>query len=455
MSGPKVIDIRAVRFLQERTWLVLHHRLQQELNCLKVLADSSTSDDVAAPVQALEHALTNLEAAHKATPWSMLLDVLLDETNAQLKVASELKSRIERTRSEQLQLAQAKQRSMQLAAMGLSARLKAIGQLELAATLEQHPTAGDFERALELLEQSNRVREAEQFQSITDGLVGRVARTSFDEWLAAQPQPVDPLAQRLDRLVASVAAMATTLETSSWPEMDSWLEKIEAVVHMPDGPTRRMQADSIAIQLAGELKRLQQQRQLDQQLDELEAELAAFDQAADPLRQRVIAARANRPDSIDALKSEVMHWCAEEAKRLDQAASRQAILSVLRSLGYDVRESMSTAWAEHGHVIVQDSSRQSYGVELCTLAGGRLRTQLVRFGDPTVSSEKQKQRDTEVESQWCQSHTKVLEELNRQGLSPEILVARAAGTTPVKVVEISKEDGSHSVQQTQPQLRSL
>ncbi len=37
MSGPKVVDVRAVRASQERAWKVLCHRLEKELAELKAL----------------------------------------------------------------------------------------------------------------------------------------------------------------------------------------------------------------------------------------------------------------------------------------------------------------------------------------------------------------------------------------------------------------------------------
>lgn len=447
MSGPKVVDVRAVRAIQERAWKVLCHRLEKELAELGLLCGSDRSEAESRALTALEISLSRLKAEHQQRPLPLLLDSVLDQANAQLTFASELRSSIEQTRLDKLAEEQAISRSRNLAVSSLASRLEGIEQHEMRAQLLNNPSDENINRVLAILEQKKSRDRATDLQSAVNGISGNISSIRFDQWLATQARPDDPVVKRLDKLAASIELISGIEDASSWRE------RIAAVAQIPDDARRRLQADSIAIQLAEEKKRLQRLHDRRHQLNELEAELAAFEDTAEDLRQRVAIAHTDESVDVDALKTEVQKWCIEEAKRRDQAECQQAILSVLRSLGYDVRESMVTAWAQHGHVIVQDSSRQDYGVELCTLAGGRLRTQLVRFGDQGVTNEKQKQRDTEVETQWCQSHAKVLNTLNQQGLSSEILTARAAGSTPVKVVNSPAAHASSSVHESPQQLR--
>jgi len=58
----------------------------------------------------------------------------------------------------------------------------------------------------------------------------------------------------------------------------------------------------------------------------------------------------------------------------------------------------------------------------------------VRFGDPaTGPSEQQKQRDVEVEQQWCTAHSAVLKNLQDAGLEAKIMASRAIGELPLEV----------------------
>ena len=45
-------------------------------------------------------------------------------------------------------------------------------------------------------------------------------------------------------------------------------------------------------------------------------------------------------------------------------ARRRAVLGGLAKLGYEVRESMSTAWAQEGRLVVRKPNTTDYGVEL-------------------------------------------------------------------------------------------
>lgn len=447
MSGPKVVDVRAVRAIEERAFKVLYHRLERELLQLKELCGSDESEADQRALVAFEISLTRLKAEPENRPLPQLLDSVLDQANAQLSIASELRSSIEQARLDKLAVEQAKSRSRLLAVNSLLSRLEATHHYELRDQLINAPTDDNINQILETLGKQMHQQNANDLQTMVNSVSGSPTAVTFDQWLTTHGRQDDPILRRLDKLSASIE-LISGMENAS-----SWREKILAVAQIPDDARRRLQADSIAIQLADERKRLHRLRDRQRQLDELESQLAAFDTADAQLIQQVADARSDVTIALDILKTEVEDWCAEEAKRRDQAHCQQAILSVLRSLGYDVRESMVTAWAQSGHVVVQDSNRQDYGVELSTLAGGRLKTQLVRFGNQNEMSEKQKQRDTEVETQWCQSHTKVLDALNQQGLALEILAARAVGATPVKVLETPLKSSTASTSSDSRQLQ--
>lgn len=432
MSGPKIVDIRVVRAAQEREWRKLRHRIEQELEKLKEVVSAEVDQAGWSAIVALEHSVENLHEQYRECSLPTLLDSVLDQAEAQLKVALQLNSDFQQSRLERIVLEQAKRRSMRIAVEAVSERLKAAKQNDLSERLLREPSESNLQAAVDALAIDREQKAAAELQSIANEMGGPTKDTSLDQWLAKQSCTEDPLILRLERLAASVASL------DGLHDVSDWLKQINTAAAVPDESRRRLLIDSIAIRLSDEQKRLQLRRANSLILDELEAELAVFGESAASLSELVTAARQSNIESISELTSQVRQWCDAESRRRDQAESREAILAVLRSLGYDVRESMATAWAEQGQVILQDSSRQDYGVELSTIAGERLKTQLVRFSNHTQITEKQKQRDIEVETLWCQSHAKVMDELQKRGLQTEVLASRPVGSTPVKVVEAKR-----------------
>ena len=100
---------------------------------------------------------------------------------------------------------------------------------------------------------------------------------------------------------------------------------------------------------------------------------------------------------------------------------------------------MTTAWVEGGSIVVQKAGSSDYGVELQDV-DGRMRTEVVRFGDPGAPvSDQQRQRDTEIEQQWCTAHAQTLESLRKQGMEAKIMAKREPGEVPLAVRSSSPE----------------
>ena len=92
----------------------------------------------------------------------------------------------------------------------------------------------------------------------------------------------------------------------------------------------------------------------------------------------------------------------------------------------------NVAW-EGGSILLQKAGNGAYGVELQDL-DGRLRTQVVRFGDPAAPvSDQQRQRDREIESQWCSAHARTLDSLRQEGFTAQVMAHREAGENPLLV----------------------
>jgi hypothetical protein len=97
---------------------------------------------------------------------------------------------------------------------------------------------------------------------------------------------------------------------------------------------------------------------------------------------------------------------------------------------------------EGGSIILQKPGSSDYAVELQDM-DGKLRSRVVRFGDPlSTGSEQQRQRDSEMEEQWCQAHTQTLSTLREQGVDAKIMAKREPGAIPVEVIRATEEGRS-------------
>ena len=82
---------------------------------------------------------------------------------------------------------------------------------------------------------------------------------------------------------------------------------------------------------------------------------------------------------------------------------------------------------------MQKAGSNDYAVELQDL-NGRVRSQVVRYGDPdSPVSDQQRRRDSEIEEQWCTAHAQTLVDLREQGMESQVMAKREPGEVPLLV----------------------
>jgi hypothetical protein len=74
--------------------------------------------------------------------------------------------------------------------------------------------------------------------------------------------------------------------------------------------------------------------------------------------------RAAKFDGADNLVAQAQTVIDSEMAKLAAAARRRAVLAGLAKLGYEVRETMSTAWAHDGRLVIRKPNATDYGIEL-------------------------------------------------------------------------------------------
>ena len=314
------------------------------------------------------------------------------------------------------------QRSLQLAIADTASRLERAGLGAKRDALLAAATSDALGVALDQLNAAAVEVSDGALAAATTELVGSIKPQKID----ALPT-IDAAGERVERLLVQLELLGESSQIAGFAQ------RLENLALMVDASQRRLLTDSLALEIDAALNadRVEQSRQAS--LAELEAELSIY-QAAPPALIEQLQRLQSQPQAvITEVAAQVRSWCDAEAQRQDGEQIRSLVLGSLRELGYDVREGMATAWAEGGQLMLQKPGSSDYGVELQDV-NGRVRTQVVRFGDPaTGTSKQQKQRDVEVEQQWCTAHSAVLKNLQDAGLEAKIMASRAIGELPLEV----------------------
>ena len=163
-------------------------------------------------------------------------------------------------------------------------------------------------------------------------------------------------------------------------------------------------------------------------------ELAAFHIAtnADKALLARIETDLSNPD-LTRVRS-LIKECKTASLKLDQEETsqniRHAMIEALSGLGYEVREGMETLWAENGKLILANTARPGYGMEILGKDAGRVQLRPV-----ALTSNHDKSRDRDIETLFCGEVKDLQTHMAKQGLELSIAQARAVGEVPVKVIE--------------------
>jgi hypothetical protein len=434
MSGPKIVDIRVLQAIQERQrrlqeqrllqlqnqWRSQRKRLEKSLKELKPLANSEV-------IGAMEKSMIAMDRRFEKIQEADSLEDLQNRGEQQLQfMTSELNLLREQMNTAITDIRQ-RSKSMRAAANDLAARLQAAGLVEESRLLLQAPSVDGLELAAQQLGRKLRNQSDQDFRQALADLAVEASPARLEH------KAMDPEQERIEKLLVQLELLDDSSETSGLRS------RLEALDGEQDQRQRRLLLDSLSLELSQTLQRRAQDAQRLESLDELEARLGVFNAAPVGLKAAISAFREGEGASLSELRQAVEAWCEQEALRLDGERVRSVVLDSLRELGYDVREGMTTAWVEGGSIVVQKAGSSEYGVELQDV-DGRLRTELVRFGDPGAPvTDQQRQRDTEIEEQWCKAHSQTLENLRKQGMAAKIMAKREPGELPLAVRTSSLE----------------
>jgi hypothetical protein len=257
-------------------------------------------------------------------------------------------------------------------------------------------------------------------------------RESLVEWMAAQAQQPAADTERLAARIAGLGALADEAEAEALHER---LRAAEAVA----GPRRALLMDSLEADVRAAYEAARRRHELRARLRRLAAELTAtevvdLERLADSLRERV----EGDVNALPALEAGARRALDRHRAEAAAHARREAVLTGLATLGYQVSEGMETAWVQDGRVVVRHGSRPGYGVELASPTDTeRLQVRAVAFRSAEAPADPV--RDSDAETLWCGDLHALEARLAASGGGIQIERALPVGAVPLRVVSDSTD----------------
>lgn len=414
MSGPKVIDIKALRRQQQRAAAKQLRQLHALVeSCLSMHeADPATAGVLRERSAALIERVGVLQAAEQ---WGSVLK----EVSAHREFFVSEEQHLRRTQATRRAAALRHELHLRQTSARINAELRALpaatpGLSSVLDDLDRHrPEA--IPRALDILAASR--------TAVGNSALRDAAAAFLDSAAETYPMPAgppDPEEIRIARCCGLLAEM-------DGADQLAWHEKA-AIVAASTGDERALRLDSLVLELTSHLKARQVHAAALADMRELVEDYAGVEGAkADEWRARLAASGGT--SQLQALAIEARAWLEQDAADRDTQEQRAAVIRALSVLGYEVREGLATAWAENGSVVIHKPNDTLYGVELAApRAGTAIQARVVAGGSQSRTA----LRDREAEQTWCGEFARLQALLADDGFQVQLLRAQPAGSVPVK-----------------------
>lgn len=254
----------------------------------------------------------------------------------------------------------------------------------------------------------------------------RKSAVDATSWAAPQVQ---------DKRLAALQLKLSQLDVLSTDAARAFSERLTQLEIESEGATRNMKIDGLVLDVSS---RVDEIRREEDALDRVRSLVSQFGVWTESMTLNSIASALS--EAIDRRDfSELAALEAKAAVALEQvhrqaaaAARREAILSGLASLGYQVNDGMSTSWAQDGRVVLKKSSYEQHGIELASAADAqRLQVRAVAFSESLSPAS-----NVAAETAWCGDFGRLQEHLKQQAGELAIERAMGVGEVPLKVVAV-------------------
>lgn len=243
----------------------------------------------------------------------------------------------------------------------------------------------------------------------------------------------DPRVLLADKQIADLARLG---DREAAATLGSRLEQL--VSEDPDGEPARVSLalDALGAELAGMLRLARRLAELRQALTR-EIAAAATTNDLELCRQKMLEAEfainRRQPDRAEEQITKLREARQTCIRARATDARRAAILQGLKELGYEVKEGMSTIWADRKRLVIAHPSQQGVALELEGIAeSGRLQARMVAVQGAVRAPDS----DKKVEERWCGELKTLQDSLASAGGAIFVERSTPAGEHPLKVVTL-------------------
>lgn len=277
------------------------------------------------------------------------------------------------------------------------------------------------------------------------------APATLDEWLARRTETADPIMAKVDAALAELEIIAGVGVTAPFAV------KALMIAAESERGRRALLADSLVLEAANaastQRARLKENHRLQLALEGLEAMAPA---SATEYRRQLqnVGSAAADAGVVRNLAADAEAALAAAVAEHAAIARRRALLSGLAELGYEVRQSMTTALAEKGRVVVRKPSALDYGIEISAPANAeRMQVRLVGAASP--ASPRTADRDRDQETVWCGDVDRLRAFIGSTGANFVVDRALGVGAEPVKSVAFDAPKPAEYADVAQPRAQTI
>ncbi|KPH80799.1 MULTISPECIES: hypothetical protein [Bosea] len=268
--------------------------------------------------------------------------------------------------------------------------------------------------------------------------------TSFADWLASQPAPEVDL--EIAKIEARLDELATLDVAANVDGLRARLEEVRVAQ-----PSRRsLILDGLEVE-TGRL--LTDARKTAELLSALHLRVAELEEATLPHDAFAVTAATSILD-LERMLEAADRALAEQIGKAAAASRRAAVMKGLAGLGYEVREGMTTTLARSGKLVVADSARPGYGVELSGSVDFR-QMQMRPVALETSGQASDPSRDRDAETIWCGQVNELAKTLADGGGGLEIVRSLPIGVTPLKRITVAAWKEGERVELENSMVRKL
>ncbi|MDP2542777.1 hypothetical protein CSC81_11630 [Tenacibaculum discolor] len=299
------------------------------------------------------------------------------------------------------------------------------------------------------------INEIEVYRKKVDYLYNLLKEASFDSQTLTDEQKAIQ-----ERLSSGDSLLSVQKWRSNRPKVISRLKKLEnALKEMyiseisqnkiqefmdccteldEEDPNYDLLLDSLTIQVAEFSKNQLALREAKEELKTAIDQLGSLELNLNFIDKWTVLLNSDNLDDIKDTLEKAKYLYTEISEKIIVETRRKAIKKALQNAGYEVNDTMETAWVENGSLVVKKAKSSLYGVEFMSPKNlSRIQARVI--ADKNRSHERSPKLDKNQEEVWCDEFHDIKAILESQNLSIVIDKAEEAGL--VKLKEVNLGDG--------------